>query len=150
MAQGFERCPRRVCTSEMAEAGMCSPWLGFGLTSEPTAGGKFSCLTVPAVERTLWHLEEVGWGGIWVAVAVWAGATGVLPWLHSLSPSHSSPNAFPSPQRMWQWKIHVAALAATTRVRSGAKPPFLSASKAAFGKQEPPFSSSTSFIAESD
>lgn len=65
------------------------------------------------------------------------------------SPSHSSPNTFPSPQRMQQWKIHVAVLTATTRIGSGAKSPFLSASKAAFGKQEPQFSSSSSFIAES-
>lgn len=88
----------------LAEAGMSPPWLGFGLTlsSPSVAGGIFSCLTVPTVERTLWHVEEVAWDGIWVALTVWAGAAGVLPWPHSPSPSHGSPNTFPSPQRMQQ------------------------------------------------
>lgn len=64
------------------------------MSSLSIAGGKFSCLTVPAVERMLWHVEEAAWGGIWVAVAVWAGAGGVLPWPHSPLCPHS-PLSFP-------------------------------------------------------
>lgn len=87
----------------LAEAGMSPPWLGFGLTlsSLSVAGGKFSCLTVPAPG------DAVAGGGSGLGwdlgpVAVWAGAAGVLPWSHSPlsphspSPSHSSPNTFPS------------------------------------------------------
>lgn len=45
---------------------MSPPRLGFGLTlsSLSVVGGKFSCLTVPAVERRLWQ-PGVGFGWQW-------------------------------------------------------------------------------------
>lgn len=76
-----------------------------------------------------------------------SGSLGRCYWGLSMAPHSLSfpqqPRCFSLPTK---WKIHVAALTATTRIGSGAKPPFLSASKAAFGKQEPPFSPSSSFI----